>query len=220
MTAFCLKSGYGISYAEHMEQTTRNIVLTGFRATGKTSVGRLLAAKLGYRFVDADQLLSERLGSTIAECVARHGWERFRKAERQLLAEAPAMRRTVLATGGGAIEHQPEWQKLRDRCLVVWLDADIATIRQRLGSDPQTAVQRPSLTGVAVEDELEQVLRRRLPLYAAGSDLRLETAGVAPEDLAERISNEIEKMEAERGVGQGGEDVTETTQQRRENGNG
>ena len=76
------------------------------------------------------------------------------------------------------------------------------------------------MTGVAVEDELEQVLRRRLPLYAAGSDLRLETAGVAPEDLAERISNEIEKMEAERGVGQGGEDVTETTQQRRENGNG
>ena len=215
-----MKSGYGISYAESMEYITRNIVLTGFRATGKTSVGRLLAAKLGYGFVDADQLLSERLGSTIAESVARHGWEHFRQAERQLLVEASAMSRTVLATGGGAIEHQAEWQELRDRCLVIWLDADIATIRRRLGSDPLTAAQRPSLTGVAVEDELEQVLRRRLPLYAAGSDLRLETAGVAPEVLAERITNEIGKMEAQRRAELGGEDATTTTRQRRGNGNG
>lgn len=215
-----MKSGYGISYAESMEYITRNIVLTGFRATGKTSVGRLLAAKLGYGFIDADQLLSERLGSTIAESVARHGWERFRQAERQLLVEASAMSRTVLATGGGAIEHQAEWQELRDRCLVIWLDADIATIRRRLSSDPLTAAQRPSLTGVAVEDELEQVLRRRLPLYAAGSDLRLETAGVAPEVLAERITNEIGKMEAQRRAELGGEDATTTTRQRRGNGNG
>ncbi len=203
-----------------MGYITRNIVLTGFRATGKTSVGRLLAAKLGYGFVDADQLLSERLGSTIAECVARHGWDRFRQAERQLLAEVPAMSCTVMATGGGAIEHQREWQELRDRCVVVWLDADIATIRQRLGCDPQTAAQRPSLTGAAVDDELEQVLRRRLPLYAAGSDLRLETAGVAPDVLAERLTNEIGKMEAQRRAEQNGEDAAKMTRQRRGNGNG
>ena len=203
-----------------MKDAQRNIVLTGFRATGKTSVGRLLAARLGFGFVDADQILTERLGCTIAECVAQHGWERFRQAERQLLAEVPAMSRTVLATGGGAIEHQGEWQSLREQCLVVWLDADIATIRRRLGNDPLTATQRPSLTGAAVEDELDQVLRRRRPLYTQGSDLRVEAAGGSPEDLVERIVHEIGKMEARSSAVQGSHDACGATRQIRGNGNG
>ena len=168
--------------------------MTGFRATGKSTVGRLLAERLGYAFIDADHLLCERLGCTIAECVARHGWDRFRQEESRLLEEVPAMSATVLATGGGAIEHQQIWRKLRQYCLVVWLDADLATIRQRLGQDPATTTQRPSLTGATVEDELEQVLRRRLPLYAQGSDLCLQTAGVAPERIARMIHEQMGEM--------------------------
>lgn len=170
-----------------MNARMKNIVLTGFRATGKTSVGRTLAAQLKWAFLDTDALLCQRLGAPIADIVARHGWAFFREAEGRLLQELAARVQTVVATGGGAIEHRQEWQELRKSGLVVWLDADIATIRQRLGDDPNSLRQRPSLTGHGVVDEIEELLHKRKSLYSAGSDLRLETAGKTPELLAEEI---------------------------------
>lgn len=166
----------------------KNIVLTGFRATGKTSVGKALAAQLGWAFLDADSLLCTRLGADVAEVVARRGWPFFRQAERQLLQELSSMTNTVLATGGGAIEHQDEWLRLRACCFVVWLDADIDTISGRIAADPASATQRPSLIGgVSVRDEIETLLKQRRPLYAAGSDLRLDAVGASPPALAARI---------------------------------
>lgn len=177
-----------------MNEGAKNIILTGFRATGKSVLGQMLAERLGYRFVDGDVVLCERLGAPIAEIVADHGWAFFRQAERQLLAEVPAMARTVLATGGGAIEHQQEWQQLRRGCYVIWLDADVATIRQRMGTDPTSASQRPSLTGRPIDDEIAELLDRRRPLYAAGSDLRIDTVGQAPAVLADRICRALEQV--------------------------
>ena len=102
------------------------------------------------------------------------------------------MRCTVLATGGGAIEHQQEWQQLRNCGYVVWLDADISTIRRRLMMDPVSAQQRPSLTGQAVQHEIGTLLERRMPLYRAGSDLRLATDDKEPEELANQILRAVE----------------------------
>jgi len=168
-----------------------NIVLTGFRATGKSSVGRMLAEKLRYTFIDTDILLCERLGAPIADIVASRGWDFFRQAERRLLMEVTGMVRTVLATGGGAIEHLVEWRQLRSCCYVVWLDADPATIRKRMNDDPKSAGQRPSLTGAPASDEIEALLRRRIPLYAAGSDLHLATEDKGPAVLVESIIKEM-----------------------------
>lgn len=164
-----------------------NIILTGFRGTGKTSVGRILAAQLQWSFLDTDALLCQRLGAPIADIVARHGWAFFRQAESQLLRELATMQKTVLATGGGAIEHRQEWRELRKCGLVVWLEADLATIRLRLRDDPNSLQQRPSITGHSVQDEIAELLERRRPLYAAGSDLRLATADKSPELLAQEI---------------------------------
>ena len=172
---------------------TDNLILTGFRATGKTSVGRIVAARLRWDFRDTDELARQRLGAPIAEIVARHGWPFFRAAEAQLLRELVAMRHTVLATGGGAIEHETEWRGLRQCALVVWLDADSDTIRRRLQADPDSGHQRPSLTGQAVADEIELLLERRRPMYAAGSDLRLDTAGSTPDQLADAIIQNIRR---------------------------
>jgi shikimate kinase len=177
-----------------MNARMKNIVLTGFRATGKTSVGRALAARLEWAFVDTDALLCERLGAPIAEIVGRHGWAFFREAEARLLPELAARVETVVATGGGAIEHRQEWQELRKSGFVVWLDADIVTIRQRLGDDPHSLQQRPSITGHDVKDEIEELLHKRKPLYWAGSDLRVETAGKTPELLAAEICQEMTAM--------------------------
>ena len=193
MAAFSLKSTRRFFYAivNDMNNKIKNVILTGFRATGKSSVGRMLAQKLRYTFVDADVLLSERLGAPIADIVARHGWFFFRQAERQLLMEVPDMEQTVLATGGGAIEHQEEWLRLRSCCYVVWLDADAATVRQRMRNDPNSAGQRPALTGSSAHDEIEELMLRRAPLYSAGSNLRLDTVDTEPAALVESI---IEQM--------------------------
>ncbi|MBM9536821.1 shikimate kinase [Desulfobulbus alkaliphilus] len=170
-----------------------HIVLTGFRATGKTSVGQVLAEKIGYRFIDTDSLLCQRLGATVADIVKQHGWAFFRRQERGLLEEmAGTMDRAVVATGGGAIEHSDAWRQLRRRSFVVWLDADIATITARMQSDPQSAGQRPSLTGAAPEKEIAALLKKRGPLYRAGSDLSLDTSsGKTPEELAEAIIRQM-----------------------------
>lgn len=170
-----------------MNVQINNIILTGFRATGKTSVGQILAAQLQWSFLDTDALLCQRLGASIADIVARHGWAFFRQAEGQLLRELATMQKTVLATGGGAIEHLQEWQDLRKCGLVVWLEADLATIRLRLREDSNSLQQRPSITGHSVQDEIAELLERRRPLYAAGSDLRLATADKSPEMLAQEI---------------------------------
>lgn len=173
-------------------QKNRNVILTGFRATGKTTVGKVLASRLHWAFIDTDEQLTQRLGASIAEIVARHGWAFFRQEEARLLQELQTLRSTVVATGGGAIEHQREWQQLRNCSYVVWLDADIATIRRRLMSDAVSTQQRPSLTGQAVQDEIATLLERRTPLYRAGSDLRLITDDKEPEELVRQILQAVE----------------------------
>lgn len=162
------------------------LVLTGFRATGKTAVGRHLARLCGYEFADTDALLAERMSCSVAEAVERHGWPYFREQERQLLAELVSRRNTVLATGGGAILHQQEWQLLRKEALVIWLRTDLAATLARLRQDEKTAGQRPRLLGQAddLETETAALLKEREPLYRAGSDLVIDTGGRTAEEVA------------------------------------
>lgn len=162
------------------------LVLTGFRATGKTAVGRHLARLCGYDFADTDVLLAERMDCSVAEAVERHGWPHFREQERQLLAELASRRNTVLATGGGAILHQQEWQLLRKEALVIWLRTDLAATLARLRQDEKTAGQRPRLRSQAddLETETAVLLKEREPLYRAGSDLVIETGGRTAEEVA------------------------------------
>jgi len=169
------------------------IILTGFRATGKTTVGLLLARELDLPFLDMDRELTERHGP-IAEVVARHGWPFFRQKEEELLQELVHRSGLVIATGGGAILHTEVWQRLRDTGLVVWLSAPADEIRKRLGGDEATANQRPTLTGGDVQQEVEELLRQREPLYRAGSHLQLDTTASDPVRLAGQIIAHLRKQ--------------------------
>ena len=173
----------------NMKTAMQLIVLTGFRATGKSTVGRLVAAALGYRFLDTDRELTTRLGASIAEVVRRHGWPYFRQAEAALLSELPTRSKVVVATGGGAIEHRAAWQALRKSGFVAWLDADVATITRRIAADYMSADQRPALLAdqASMQQETALLVERREPLYAAGSDLRFDTATMLPEEVAEKL---------------------------------
>ncbi|WPD23450.1 MAG: shikimate kinase [Candidatus Electrothrix scaldis] len=167
------------------------IVLTGFRATGKTAVGQALARLTGFRFLDTDQELCQRMGCSIAEAVSEHGWPYFREQERTLLNELSSWQETIIATGGGAILHQDAWEELRRDAFVVWLRTDLATTLARLDLDQRTAAQRPALNkqegAQNPAQEISAILEEREPLYRVGSDLVLDTEGKTPEELAREI---------------------------------
>jgi shikimate kinase len=150
------------------------IILTGYRATGKSSVGKMLAADLGYDFIDMDKILEERYGK-ISDLVAEKGWDYFRVREKELLVELVSKTGKVIATGGGAIMHGDEWQQLKSSGFVVWLTSDIESICNRLASDPASPGQRPSLTGEDIREEAASVLAEREPLYRNGSHMEVDS---------------------------------------------
>ncbi len=182
------------AFFEGRAESPDRVVLTGFRATGKSLVGQLLAEMLGYRFIDTDEEIAARMQSSVAAFVRDHGWPAFRKLEKELLARLVQMKKVVIATGGGAILHEKEWQELRKSSLVVWLQADARTIRNRLRSDPVSPAQRPSLTGGSSQDEVEAVLAEREPRYLEGSDMAIETADSSPDEIAAVIKQHAEKQ--------------------------
>ncbi|MFZ5763594.1 MAG: shikimate kinase [Thermodesulfobacteriota bacterium] len=155
----------------------RKIFLIGYRATGKSSVGRAVADRLGLPFLDMDQEIERQAGCPISALVAAEGWEGFRQRERELLtALSHRPEALVIATGGGAVLFRDPWPRLKAEHLVVWLTADVATIAARLAADPVTASQRPSLTGQTVQAEIAPVLAEREPLYRESASLAIDTA--------------------------------------------
>lgn len=167
------------------------VVLTGFRATGKTAVGRILAELLGYRFIDTDEVITDRLGCSIAESVERDGWQPFRDIEEDVLTELTGEKNVVIATGGGAVLHRDTWQQLHNQAFVIWLRADLASILSRLGADKKTALQRPSLIGQDQETEIVALLKEREPIYRAGSDMEIDTENKTPKALAATVFQQL-----------------------------
>ncbi|KUG29037.1 shikimate kinase i [hydrocarbon metagenome] len=154
--------------------TPHNIYLVGPRASGKTSLGRLLAERLERPFLDLDEVFRESRGESIAALVAREGWERFREIERDILAETAATPGRVVATGGGAVL-LPENRKVLARGVVVYLQADPERLAERLLADFKPD-QRPNLTGLELAEEIKATLAEREPLYLGAAHVILPEA--------------------------------------------
>ena len=163
------------------------IILTGFRATGKSLVGSMLARRLGLDFCDTDMLLCADSGLSVAEYVARFGWPDFRRREEQVLLGLQNRSSVVIATGGGAILHEQAWQTLRKKSIIFWMRADCATIEQRLAADSRSRHLRPSLSGGDFLGEVREQLALRAPLYQRGSDVVIDTDGRPPSELVREI---------------------------------
>jgi len=162
------------------------IFLIGPRGSGKTTVARLLAERLGWAWVDADDVLEARHGKSVRAIFAEEGEAGFRDREAAVLAELCRRERHVLATGGGVVLREANRELLRRSARVVWLTADAETLWGRLRADASTAERRPALAGGGLEEVVE-VLRAREPLYRACADLTVETAGLSPMAVAEEI---------------------------------
>jgi shikimate kinase len=164
------------------------IVLVGFMGAGKTTVGTLLADRLGLPFTDTDHAVEQSAGRPIRQIFAEDGEPAFRDLEAALLGEFCGLREHVLALGGGVILREENRRRLRTPGhLVVWLRADPLTIWRRLQEDPATAERRPDLSvgGLA---EIEEMLSLRAPHYAECAHATVETGGRTPQEIADEIA--------------------------------
>ncbi len=174
-----------------------NIYLVGYRATGKTTVGKCLADRTHQPFVDADHILEEEQGQSISSIVEAGGWESFRALEKDLIHRLSKLQGHIIAPGGGAVLDPDNVRRMQQSGLVVWLTATPETIGRRISSDPKTPDQRPALTDQGVLEEITSVLEERTPLYAAAAGLILATDNMDTETVCDRILDSLDELTAQ-----------------------
>jgi shikimate kinase len=168
----------------------RAVALVGPRAAGKSTVGRLLAQRLGFRFADGDELLAAAAGRPAGEHLAAVGEPAFRRLEAQVtIAALAAADAAVVALGGGAVTIDAVRKALRRPGLfVAFVHATPAVLAARLRAD---AGRRPPLTAMPVEREVEVLLALRLPLYTEVAHARFDSAVTSPDELAAAIAGAL-----------------------------
>jgi shikimate kinase len=164
-----------------------NIILIGYRCTGKTQTGRRLAARLGLDFYDTDEIIVRRMGRSVEAIVAEGGWPTFREAERAVIAGLAETDRSVISLGGGAVLDPENVERLKGNGLFVRLTADAATIAARMANDPANAAQRPSLTGSSEIEEIEKLLAQREPIYLGLAAMTADTTTGDVEKVVETL---------------------------------
>jgi len=170
-----------------------NLVLIGYRGTGKTVVGRALSERLGRAFFDADDYIEEKAGRTIKEMVAAEGWPFFRAREKEAIRQLSDMENCVIAPGGGAVMDKDNVVFLRDKGWFVLLKADMDTMIQRIRGDEASSEQRPDLLGGDIYEETETVLKERMPVYEDVSDISVDTSQLSIDEVVEKIVEHLQR---------------------------
>ena len=163
------------------------LTLIGYRATGKTTLARLLAQRLGWDWIDADVEIERRAGKSIARIFADQGESAFRDIEALVIADLCRRDRLVVAAGGGAPLRPESRRAMREAGRVVWLTARPETILTRMSADPTTTTRRPDLTDKSPLDEIIHVLQSREPIYRESAHVTVNTEDKAPAELAAEI---------------------------------
>jgi shikimate kinase/nucleoside-diphosphate-sugar epimerase len=162
----------------------RNVILIGLMGSGKSSVGRIVAGKLGFQFLDTDHLIIESAGKSIPQIFESEGEGGFRLRESAALRSLMNRGRCVIATGGGIITQPRNLPLLRHLGFAVWLEADIATLARRTAS----STDRPLLKDEDPKAKLQRLLDARRPLYKAAADLRIQTDDLSQDETAYGIA--------------------------------
>ena len=161
-----------------------NIVLIGYRGTGKSVVGELISARLRMQCVGMDAEIVKRAGMSIPEIVEKHGWQKFRDIESEEARELSGFDNIVIDTGGGVIERPENIEALKTNSRIFWLKASVDRIVSRI----QGGTERPALTaGKTFIEEVTEVLERRIPKYKNAAQYEIDTDELTPEQVADRI---------------------------------
>jgi shikimate kinase len=188
----------------------RAIVLIGLSGSGKSTVGRLVAAALGVSFLDTDDLIAAHAGSPVHQIFALQGEQHFRDLETEVITGHVArLGPSVVATGGGAVLRATNRAALAAGSFVVWLDAPPAVLAARLAGHTATPDERPLLRDGDPAARLAAMAAVRGPVYASCAALRLDTAELTPEQASAAIVDAVgawwatDEREARRAGGEG-----------------
>jgi shikimate kinase len=171
-----------------------NLVLIGYRGTGKSTVAQILSRKLGMAAVSLDEEIVREAGMPIPEIVEKHGWTWFRDLESEIAKRFGERSDLILDAGGGVILRPENTLNLRRDGAVFWLKASVEVIVERI----HESTERPALTqGKSFLEEVEEVLSERDPLYRAAADREIDTDRLTPAAVADEIVREFRTLAAE-----------------------
>ncbi len=174
------------------------ITLIGYRGCGKSSVGPILADRIGCSFADSDQLVEVRAGKTISDIFADDGEAAFRQLETDVLEDLLDTPPGVIATGGGAVLAEINRERMHEAGPVIWLQASAETLAARISADQSSGKNsRPSLTGRSIADEVADVLEARSSAYQLAATLVIDVETGTPDEIAERIFDAVTSMDFE-----------------------
>lgn len=162
------------------------LVLVGMPGAGKSKIGMFLAQCLDIPFIDTDQEIERAAGCSVAEIFTRDGESAFRIAEARLVTRLAGQGPCVIATGGGAVMNPQVWDEVLEKCLAIWVRADLDLLVRRTEGRPE----RPLLASGDVRVKLQDLLDRREPVYAR-APLRVESRDAPP---VETVSTLLEKL--------------------------
>ena len=165
-----------------------NIAVYGFMGVGKSTVGALLAEKLGLQVVDMDSEIEKRAGSKISEIFQNYGEPYFRELESELVKELAKTTDTVIACGGGTVADQDNAETLREASRMIYLTASIDEIVKRTSRDNT----RPLLDVSDPENTAVKLFEARKPIYERYAEVTLDTTGLEPEHIVEQILEAIQ----------------------------
>jgi shikimate kinase len=161
----------------------RNVVLIGFMGSGKSSVGRELAKRWGFHFLDTDSMIRHQCGKSIPEIFSSLGEVYFREQEFITLSKLLECHRSVIATGGGIVIQPRNLPLLGQLGITIWLKADQTTILERVSRNKN----RPLLQTPDPEGTIAELLEERAPLYQSAADLIVNSSGLTHYEVAERV---------------------------------
>lgn len=165
----------------------KNVVLIGLMGSGKSTVGRMVAAKLGFQFFDTDQIITRTAGRSIPQIFEHEGEVAFRARESAALRSLLNREHCVIATGGGIVTQERNHPVLRRLGFIVWLDASVATLHRRTASSHD----RPLLKGDDPKAKLQALLDARQPLYKRLADLRIATDELSQDETAYGLAESV-----------------------------
>lgn len=170
-----------------------NIVLIGYRCSGKTEVGKILARELEKDFLDTDELIEDNAGCSIETIISRDGWGHFREIEKSLIEEVSRRNNLIIATGGGVVIDEDNVKNLKKNAWIVWLNGESEVLRERMDKEQRSGKIRPSLTGEDSLEEIKQVMDVRIPLYEKTATFVVDTSTVTSAEVAALIIKNLPK---------------------------
>ena len=170
-----------------------NIVLIGYRCSGKTEVGKILACRLEKDFMDTDALIENRAGCSIEAMVSKSGWDHFRMIEKKMIKRASRQSNLIIATGGGAVMYEENVTNLKRNGRIIWLKGDPDILKERMEKAQREGNIRPSLTGADVSEEIRHMLHLRTPLYEQAASHVVDTSALNMEEVAASIIETLPK---------------------------